>query len=623
MTSAAQREFADRATFGHSLPRLVAYGEPSGYAVTMSLRVGLVPQLRGRDRLGAPQAARQARRAPSTARSVLGYVSTERRRATKHHGRIAGRAIDQLSCASVLAVALGFGALAACDFSSKPPDGARGTVAGRVEYTGRAPRCRGDEVLGKIVFLLYESDVDPLLGVQRPVAARAIDGERLFNVPDDCGATGGPLTRQFDFELTSFGPRSVLEEKDYRLVAFWDHDDNFVADDVLREEPNRGDVFGAAYENIDTRRFEPLVFGPSSASGQRITGLVVTIDAEVRSERPLFRLEPGFMPLASEAVMPTDADAMAWEDALFALTMTRLQLLPVSTEPHRSALASAGYVVSDDPPRGFFSFEADPRRLAGELGHPVFSYLDYSWETPFTVFRRVRTQAEIDTDVPNVYLVPLQRPSQTTKEVFSPSMDLLVAPIALVDLNPELPVCRVPLMAPSNRADFYERIPTECQELPTGNYEIYTQHGVAGGASTSGVPPNISDTGVRIIGGEYAGQTWTVPNELGRFLNDQGDAGQFRVIDMDPLTAPDPTMTGDAHGVMGCMEADDPMNPGTPRPIVHMQVPPACCEGVAHLCGLPLCEGEMTGGGVIRQATARDGDRPVCLPFLMPSACCG
>jgi hypothetical protein len=518
-----------------------------------------------------------------------------------------------------LAMTLTWGLLA-CDFSSKPPDGVRGTVSGRVEYFGRAPRCRGDDVLGQIVFLLYASEGDPLVSLQRPVAERAIEGERLFNVPDDCGAGGAPLMRSFDFELSSFGPRNLVREDEFRLVAFWDHDDNFVADDALREEPNRGDVFGAAYENTDTRRFEPLVFSPSSE--QRITGLVVTIDAEVRSERPLFRLEPGFTPLWAESVMPPNEDRMSWENALFELTETRLGVLPVSTEPHRTALASAGYVISDDPPRGFFSFEADPRRVAGELGHPIFSYLDYSWETPFTVFRRVRTQVEADVGLPNVYLVPLQRPSQTTKEVFSPSMDLLVAPIALVDLNPELPVCRIPMLAPSNRADLYERIPTECQELPTGFYDVYTQHGVAGGTSTSGVPMDISDTGTRIIGGEYVGQTWFVPNELGRFLNDQGDAGRFRVIDSDPVSQPDAASTDASHGVMGCMEAEDPMNPGMMRRIEHMPVPPVCCELVTHLCGIPLCTGTMVGTGVTREATARDGDRPTCLPFLMPSACC-
>jgi hypothetical protein len=66
----------------------------------------LVPQHRQSDRLDAPQAARQARRAPSTARSVLWYVSTERRRATRHHGWIAGRAVSHHSCVGVLVPAL-------------------------------------------------------------------------------------------------------------------------------------------------------------------------------------------------------------------------------------------------------------------------------------------------------------------------------------------------------------------------------------------------------------------------------------------------------------------------------------------------------------------------------------
>jgi hypothetical protein len=204
-------------------------------------------------------------------------------------------------------------------------------------------------------------------------------------------------------------------------------------------------------------------------------------------------------------------------------------------------------------------------------------------------------------------------------------MDLLVPPIAIVDLNPDVPVCRIPIIAPGNLADEYERESmTECQELPTGTYEIYIQHGVAGGTASTGAPANISENGLRVLGGEFVSQRWRVPNEaLANFASDQSLAGTFRVVETDPDTAPDAAAMTYGHGVAACEEAPDPVDPTMTRPIDTPPLPPACCDQVEHLCGIPLCPVDMSGSSATRAATMVVDGKPNCMPFLVPASCCG
>ena len=86
-------------------------------------------------------------------------------------------------------------------------------------------------------------------------------------------------------------------------------------------------------------------------------------------------------------------------------------------------------------------------------------------------------------------------------------------------------------------------------------------------------PEFISDTGLRVVGGEFVAQRWRVPNTLGQLLNDQGDGARFTVVDTDTETAPDPMVERPDHGVPQCQEAPDPDQPGMTRTVSLSSVP--------------------------------------------------
>lgn len=517
----------------------------------------------------------------------------------------------------------------ACDLSSTTSKSTDSSISGRFTYEGPPPLCNRGQLLGQFVFLLYQDPIRrPLEGVDAPIAIRTLDASFVFDATTDCDLDPFlDIERTQSYVLDRFGPtRTLLEETDFRLVVMYDHDDSYDPNDPIRSQPNREDVFGAAYTTVESRRFARLSFGPTAMfPDQRITDVDITVDALVHSEVPAFRVAPGTTALSSTAIMPNDDVQMDWEDQLLGLTDMRLEVLPADTEPWRTILDRRNIVFESDPPRGFWSRAVDPARTLGALRHPVFGVkapafrpAGLDWLTPFTVMKRVRSQAEQDTRVPEVFLVPLTRPSLEDKQVFSPTVDMLVPPVALVELDPELPtICQIPYMAPGNFADAFEDVPTECQELPTGDYEITIQHGVAGGVVNT-VSTQFSDIGIRVDDDEYIGQSWTIPNALGTDLSDQGTGGYFRVVDIDPGSGPDPDATDAGHGVAECTNAPDRANAGDLRAIVRREVPLACCANIRHLCGIPLCDGESG----VRSATSAGGGRPNCMPFLLPKTCC-
>ncbi len=511
-------------------------------------------------------------------------------------------------------------AFTACDLSGTPPSGSQSSVSGLVTYQGPRPNCRGEEVLGQIVFqLLRRPSLEVVAETRRPAT-------RLFIGAADCPVDPSPVTREYEFELDGFGPvETLFEATDFFLVAFYDANDDYVLDDAFLGQPDRGDVFGAAYASLERRTFLPISFGPSGAflQGQKVVDVAVQIDARVWSEVPAFRFASGLKALSSEQVFPPAATfgEPEWEDALIEPASMSLEILPGQTDPHRSALETVGIVLEDEPQRGFWSDDPDPLRQSGELRHPVFGDDGITWRTPFVTLTRMRTPAEVAAGVPDVLLYPLVRPSLEAKRVFSPTAELLVPPVAFIDLNPDLPVCQVRLLAPGNEAPAYETGSIDCQELPTGSYQTEVRHGVAGGIASSGVPPNISDTGLRVESGEFVAQRWSIPNDLGQLLNDQGMGATFRVVDPNPATSADPLAGSVDHGIEACREGIDP-GMETPRPINLMPVPPACCEPVRHLCGIELCEAVGPEDAGVRAATTVDGRTPNCVPFAIPASCC-
>ena len=228
-------------------------------------------------------------------------------------------------------------------------------------------------------------------------------------------------------------------------------------------------------------------------------------------------------------------------------------------------------------------------------------------------------------------LIASVRPSQLgltgEKQVFAPAIDMLVPPIAVVDLDPSQGgVCQVAYVAPNNIAPLYEGSPRDCQELPTGFYSHTVLAGVAN-AVPGPAPAEISDTGFTLNVGVFTEQAWLIPNEFGppdRVANpaavaqldpdlqiaEQGPDGMLRVFDGNPENG--------IRNELSCAFSIDPAVSLTdPRPIVYTAVSAECCANVQSLCGLPLCE----AADGVRSSTTTDGQL-TCVPFEMPLSCC-
>ena len=114
--------------------------------------------------------------------------------------------------------------------------------------------------------------------------------------------------------------------------------------------------------------------------------------------------------------------------------------------------------------------------------------------------------------------------------------------------NPDDPRCQIPILPPAGSTAFYEAATVDCQEIPTGMYGMNVLQGDTMGVFTTGAPALISETGTRLFPGNFVGQVWTVPNELGdlRQVADiapsQSVAGSFPVYDSDPAKEWEETM---------------------------------------------------------------------------------
>ena len=133
---------------------------------------------------------------------------------------------------------------------------------------------------------------------------------------------------------------------------------------------------------------------------------------------------------------------------------------------------------------------------------------------------------------------------------FEKDINIIVPPVAVVDLNPNVPTCKVPYLAPNNAAPAYEGMSRECQNLPTGDYDLIVFHGFAGGTSSESPVFPDADSGpiYSLENATFTGQVWTVPNELGAVDSDyelepvsqlpidqqiesQGPLGRFTISD--------------------------------------------------------------------------------------------
>src|SRR5690606_20212350 len=138
-------------------------------------------------------------------------------------------------------------------------------------------------------------------------------------------------------------------------------------------------------------------------------------------------------------------------------------------------LEAAGMSIDPHPSGyGWFTFPVDGDRDGIQDLHPALGEsAGILWTHPIVIMRRARNPFELRAEIPDVVVVGTVRPSQTaSKDTFDPEIDIAVPPIAAVNLDPTNPSCNIPYIAPGNLAEVLERIPVDCQELPTGNYDI-------------------------------------------------------------------------------------------------------------------------------------------------------
>lgn len=570
--------------------------------------------------------------------------------------------------------------LAACDPPNQdtlrsmggPTPDPSGVLEGSVLYSGPRPECLRDEageayaVPGRVVLLMFRYDNPP------PPAGSATSAENLMVLPgdqmfslDDCmPATPAPedltpITRSvaFTWPLVRLG-------RTYQMRGFYDADGDFNPFFGIRNLATAGDVGGGAFVSAAAAVpiYAPLELPPAAdaPNGFVLRGVSVTLGAIIRTERPMFQVAATTQALSSEATVPLTADSIVREEGLWQLARMRISLVSGPDviddrgNTFGNALAAAGMgfdfrAIRHGMP--ILNIDANSDGMA-DL-HPILGSSGVPWYAPAILMRRARNPVELRAGIPDVLLIGTIRPTVplgvrqgfVERRTLS-AADVVVPPVAVVVTNPLQPAtCRVPFVAPGNIAELYEGTPRDCQELPTGNYDINVLSGaaggrvvdvfaacvtecVAGGTSEADCAPGCrtqaalrSDTGFVYESASYSSQAWSIPNELGcpdtgyrstavnqldvpradgtlpgcadstLLLNSQGRAGGFAVVDPSAANEPDPASTAQGHGIASCTTALRTTGPmaGMPDAVSYVAPSEECCAPVLPFCGLPLC----------------------------------
>jgi len=564
-----------------------------------------------------------------------------------------------------------------------------GVIQGDVLYVGPRPQCsytddgRAVAILGNVILLMFDYDNPPPPTGSATTASNlfTMNGSDMFNLSDcmplaPMPADLAPIMRTGRFTwpaiILAAGPAAAdgsYPTRDYQIRGFYDDDGDFNPFFSVRNLATAGDVGGGALVDAmaATPVFRRIVFHHQNLEpeGELIQGVAVTLGAIIDTERPMFTVDDSTQALSSQATLPLIADAVAQEQALWELATMHLSLvrsddqldIDVMNGMHRwgPALAAAG-IQYDFNPR-VHGMPVQPVDADGNgFGdpHPILGANGVSWFTPIVLMQRAKNAAEVAAGIPDVLLIGSVRPTVVGgvsqgfigRETLS-STDVLVPPVGVVVTNPNQPVlCRVPYIPPGNAPAIYEAQRSECQELPSGNYDVNVLAGVAGahvvdiyedclatcvagGTDAATCMPGCrlsaqlrSDTGVLYRGGQYSSQAWSVPNELGCadlsyhpaalnqldprdamghfpacgandvpptgsfLLPSQSRRGGFAVVDPDGSNAPalaDQTSTMPTEG-RGIASCTAGVDRST-----QMHVPDQCCAPIRHLCGLPLC----------------------------------
>lgn len=474
-----------------------------------------------------------------------------------------------------------------------------GVMTGTVLYVGARPECTRDEsgqpiaVIGNVVLTLfaYDNPPPPSGSASSALSLLAMPGESMFSIADcmplePTDADRRPVMRSVPFTWPdlalgrAFCPdpdpaNPHCPEQAYQVRGFYDYDGDFLPFYGARNLPTAGDVGGGAFVSTAASPPIPLriAFGhiDEHPEGQLVAGVAVTLGAVINTERPIFELDAMTRAMDSAATLPTGTDPIAREQALFALTNMHVNAI-VSAEQTTpapewlAALGAAGMDASHyrfaDPRYGFYIQPVDANLDGMGDPHPILGTAGINWYTPIIITRRARSIIEQQVGIPDVLIVGSIRPSRLAGipsgipvEVFM-EFDVAMPPIAVMVTNPALPAeCRAPIIPPGNTEETYERIWVDCQELPTGNYDVNVLSGLAGAtivdeqdrcitdclaagrtmeqcdtqcaftvpattengwnhcstvrSADPAVPPR------RVCSGSYSGQAWSIPNDLG------------------------------------------------------------------------------------------------------------
>jgi hypothetical protein len=539
-------------------------------------------------------------------------------------GERGGAPVRRSSMRAIVALGL----LAACDpvleeagADSLSPAPA-GVLRGTVLYVGPRPACtfrdgEPERLLGRAILTLFAFDNPPPPGGQatRALNLLAVPAAELFVGLSDC------MPKQPSEEDLAFITRSASfvwpevplgdgTTADYQVRGFFDYDEDFIPFFSVRNQPTRGDVAGGAFVSAAARvrQMARIRFGAAAdyPLGQVIGGVVVTLAAPVNTERPLFEVGATTTSLSAEATVPAVADSVQLLTEMWELSRMTLDLVTDRDAGYAAALAEAGVELGFDDLAYAWYVESVDADADGEPDlHPVLGTSGVAWETPVVLLKRARSDVEVAAGVPEVLIVATVDPVQTAvTKVLHPSVRVIVPPIATVDLDPSRSGCRVPFVPPGNGAALYAGV-TECQELPTGRYDIHVLHGVAGGLEERDAADlAVSQTGHAISGGTFSSQAWAIPNELGVDLG-----ANTRIAAQGPTARVAVVEPNSDNGVRhGCSSPSEP-------------VPAPCCTAVEHLCGLPLCDvAADINGYAVRQHAGSESLS--CLPFLLPESCC-
>jgi hypothetical protein len=569
-----------------------------------------------------------------------------------------------------------------------------GLISGDVLYVGPRPQCRWTDeatprpvtIAGNVILLLFAYNNPPPPDGSATTATRlyTMNGTDMFELSDCMPLSPTPdeasevIMRSASYlwpniDLSS-APRSSdgsLPTADYQIRGFFDNDGDFNPFFSVRNLGTAGDVGGGALVDATAAipQFRRIVFhnvaDPAYYNGERNDGVAVTLGAVINTERPMFTVADTTQALSSEATIPLVADSIMQEQALFDLTRMHLSLVSGNdqldgTQTWGAALNAAG-IQFDFSPRVYgLAVNTVPDARGFPQPHPILGSNGVSWYTPIILMQRAKNPIETLAGLPDVLLIGSVRPTVVAgvSQGFVPretlnGADVLVPPVAVLVTNPADPIlCRVPVIAPGNAAEIYEQQRSECQELPTGNYDVNVLAGVAGGRTidvyasclatcTAGGTPEATcmascdaqaalrtDTGYVFEGGNYSNQAWSIPNELGcpdtayhpatsinqidprdahgHFpecgspetlqLTHQGRQGGFAVVDPSDANEAmiDPTSTTDGRGIAACTSAlhTSGSMAGMVGPIDRSHqahIPSQCCAPIMHLCGLPLC----------------------------------